>query len=60
MNDGRHDAYVEVWTAPCDIGEGEEAPGWREKQVCLAIATQMAYIVPIGVNLEKGKKEVKL
>ncbi|KAF8073935.1 thioesterase-like superfamily-domain-containing protein [Lyophyllum atratum] len=61
MNDGRHDAYVEVWTAPCDIGEGKELPGWREKQVCLAIATQMAYVMPFGVNLGKGKKkEAKL
>ncbi|KAF5382670.1 hypothetical protein D9615_002727 [Tricholomella constricta] len=61
LNDGRHDAYVEVWTAPCNLGEGSETSSWREEQVCLAIATQMAYIIPMGVNLERGKKkEVKL
>ncbi|RDB14795.1 hypothetical protein Hypma_016330 [Hypsizygus marmoreus] len=56
LNDGRHDAYVEVWSAPCNIGEGVDTEGWREKQVCLATATQMAYIVPMEVNMAKGKK----
>ncbi|KAG5634440.1 hypothetical protein H0H81_001942 [Sphagnurus paluster] len=61
MNAGRHDAWVEVWTAPCNVGEGSEIPGWREEQVCLAVATQMAYTVPIEVNLARGKKkDVKL
>jgi hypothetical protein len=30
---GRHDAFVEVWTAPSNIGEGKEEAGWREKQL---------------------------
>ncbi|KAG6860359.1 hypothetical protein C0995_012253 [Termitomyces sp. Mi166 len=60
INDGRHDCNVEVWSAPQDIGEGKEVPGWREKQVCIATATQMAYIVPMEVNLERAKKENKL
>ncbi|KAG5729308.1 hypothetical protein E4T56_gene9223 [Termitomyces sp. T112] len=56
VNDSRHDGNVEVWTAPCNIGEGEEVPGWREKQVCIATATQMAYIVPMEVNLVQARK----
>ncbi|KAG6856237.1 hypothetical protein H0H87_006170 [Tephrocybe sp. NHM501043] len=60
LNDGRHDGYVEVWTAPCDIGEGEEVAGWRENQICVAIATQMASIIPMEVNMKRGKSETKL
>ncbi|KAF8895618.1 thioesterase-like superfamily-domain-containing protein [Infundibulicybe gibba] len=52
---GRHDAYVEVWTAPTNIGEGEVDPNWRDKQVCLAVATQMALTIPIEVNRRKGR-----
>ena len=53
---GRHDGYVEVWTAPCNIGEGTEFEGWRENQVCLAVATQMALIVPMEVNHGRATK----
>ncbi|KAG6876760.1 hypothetical protein C0993_000587 [Termitomyces sp. T159_Od127] len=60
MNDNRHDGYVEVWTAPCDIGHGEEIPGWREKQVCIAVAKQMASILPLEANMKRGKSKVKL
>lgn len=56
VTDGRHDGNVEVWTAPCNIGEGNEVPGWREKQVCVATATQMAYILPMEVNLKRAKQ----
>lgn len=52
---GRHDIYCEVWTAPSNIGEGTPASNWREQQVCLATATQMALIVPIEVAEQKGK-----
>ena len=52
----RHDVYVEVWTAPSEIGEGEVEEGWRDKQVCLAIATQMALCVPMEVNLKNAKR----
>ncbi|KAG6860387.1 hypothetical protein C0995_011772 [Termitomyces sp. Mi166 len=60
LNDGRHDGYVEVWTAPCDIGKGKEISCWREKQVCIAVATQMASIIPMEVNMKRGENEVKL
>lgn len=47
MTDGRHDEYVELWTAPTDVGSGaREDPNWREKQVCLAVSTQMALSIP--------------
>ncbi|KAJ3741729.1 thioesterase-like superfamily-domain-containing protein [Lentinula detonsa] len=53
---GRHTSSTEVWTAPCDIGEAVEvAEGWRDDQVCLAVSTQMAVIVPIEKNLGRGK-----
>ncbi|KAF9464120.1 thioesterase-like superfamily-domain-containing protein [Collybia nuda] len=58
LNDpqGRHDMYVEVWTAPCNLGEGKEVDGWRDNQICLAVATQMALTIPIEVNQERGRK----
>ncbi|KAJ7022768.1 thioesterase-like superfamily-domain-containing protein [Mycena alexandri] len=52
---GRHDAYVEVWTAPSDLGQGIEKDGWRENQVCLATATQMALALPMEVNAGRAK-----
>ncbi|KAF8586838.1 hypothetical protein K439DRAFT_1631280 [Ramaria rubella] len=50
MHEGRHDVYVEIWTAPGGIGEGVEEDGWRDKQVCIGIAHQMALTVPSTVN----------
>ncbi|KAJ7617509.1 thioesterase-like superfamily-domain-containing protein [Mycena polygramma] len=52
---GRHDAYVEVWTAPSDLGQGAEAEGWRDAQFCLATATQMALTLPMEVNAGRAK-----
>ncbi|KAJ3733874.1 hypothetical protein DFJ43DRAFT_167953 [Lentinula guzmanii] len=53
---GRHSSLTEVWTAPCDIGEAVEvAEGWQDDQVCLAVSTQMAVIVPMEKNLGRGK-----
>ncbi|GJJ09232.1 hypothetical protein Clacol_003454 [Clathrus columnatus] len=59
MHEGRHDVYAEVWTAPCNVGEGIEVEDWREKQVCLAIGQQVALTLPPGVNERKGR-EAKL
>lgn len=63
---GRHDVYVEVWTAPEDVGaavgsdgsirEGVVKEGWRQEQRCLAIAHQMALVLPMEVNTRKGRK----
>ena len=52
---GRHDTYVEVWTAPTNIGKGTESGNWREHQRCLIVATQMALIVPAEVNRRRAK-----
>jgi len=52
----RHDVYVEVWSAPSNIGEGSPKDGWREEQICLATATQMALVVPMAKNLANGNK----
>ncbi|KAJ3490354.1 hypothetical protein NLI96_g1473 [Meripilus lineatus] len=51
---GRHDTYVELWTAPSNISEGEVRPDWRESQRCLCVATQMALLVSMDVNIRKG------
>ena len=51
---GRHDAYVEIWSAPSrEVLAGKE--NWREEQVCLAVASQVALTVPIEVNERKAK-----
>ncbi|KAF8522119.1 thioesterase-like superfamily-domain-containing protein [Hysterangium stoloniferum] len=54
MDGGRHDVTVEIWTAPSNIGEGKEIEGWREKQVCIGLAYQMASVVPSSVNERKA------
>ena len=54
---GRHDSYAEVWTAPTNIGEGVEAGDWKDKQRCLAVATQMALVVPVEVNSRRSGTE---
>ncbi|KZT27455.1 hypothetical protein NEOLEDRAFT_1176863 [Neolentinus lepideus HHB14362 ss-1] len=54
---GRHETTVEVWSAPSNIGEGQGQPAdvWRDKQVCLAVSSQMALVVPMAVNRRKGE-----
>lgn len=52
----RHDTYVEVWTAPSNIGEGSETEDWKVHQRCLAVGTQMALVVPGDLNRKKGKQ----
>jgi len=55
---GRHEVRSEVWTSPSSVGTGDRVdPNWRENQICVAIATQMALTIPIEVN--KRKAEVK-
>lgn len=48
---GRHDAYVEVWTAPGDAS----APNWREEQRCLAVSSQMGLTIPLEANYRRSK-----
>jgi hypothetical protein len=52
---GRHDCDVEVWSAPCNVGDGEVLEGWRDRQVCLAKATQMAMTMPLTLTRGKPK-----
>lgn len=54
---GRHNARVEVWTAPSGIGQGNIEEGWREKQYCIAVADQMALMLPMDLNLKEGRKD---
>ncbi|KAK7028141.1 hypothetical protein VNI00_014956 [Paramarasmius palmivorus] len=53
---GRHDVHVEIWSAPCNVGEGREVEGWREKQVCMAVSTQTALVIPMEANARMGAK----
>ncbi|KAF7314704.1 hypothetical protein MKEN_00944300 [Mycena kentingensis (nom. inval.)] len=41
---GRHDCHVEIWTAPCELGDKSSpaAENWRDTQICIATSTQMA------------------
>ncbi|KAF7768067.1 hypothetical protein Agabi119p4_7310 [Agaricus bisporus var. burnettii] len=54
---GRHEAYVEVWSAPTNIGEDKLIEGWRDKQICLATATQMALVIPLEEAIKKADRE---
>lgn len=54
---GRHETYVELWSAPSDVGEGFEVDGWRDNQVCLAVANQMSLSLPMEVNLKQGNND---
>ena len=61
LNEGQHDVYVEIWSAPGPIARGEvREEGWRDKMVCIAISTQMALWVSMDVNMRKGKEQSKL
>jgi len=54
---GRHDTYVEVWSAPGDIADGKRVKeGWREEQRCLLVSHQMGLVLPMEVNERKGRK----
>ncbi|KAG8214432.1 thioesterase-like superfamily-domain-containing protein [Butyriboletus roseoflavus] len=54
--EGRHNARVEVWTAPSEIGQGDVAKGWRVNQYCIAVADQMALMLPVELNIRQGTK----
>ena len=57
----RHESSCEIWTAPSNIGVGKPTSDWRDHQMCLAISTQMALVMPMEVNERKGKSNtVKL
>lgn len=65
IHQGRHEQLVEVWSAPGEIGRGEEQEGWRKKSMLLASATQIALSIPIasmktGVQAAVAKINSKL
>lgn len=53
----RHNGRVEVWTAPSCIGQGNIEEGWRDSQYCIAIADQMALMLPMDLNLKEGRRD---
>ncbi|KAJ3532226.1 hypothetical protein NM688_g7454 [Phlebia brevispora] len=58
---GRHETYMEVWTAPANIGDGPETEieGWRDHQRCLAIAYQMHIMVDVDAMPGGSTKQLK-
>ncbi|KAG1748581.1 thioesterase-like superfamily-domain-containing protein [Suillus lakei] len=54
---GRHNAHVEVWTAPSAIGQGKLEVGWRDKQYCIAVVDQMALTLPMDLNHRQGNRK---
>lgn len=58
LQDGRHDNTVEVWTAPCELGDtsARVQEDWRKEQHCLLLATQMALTLPLEVNTSRAAK----
>ncbi|KAJ7348868.1 thioesterase-like superfamily-domain-containing protein [Mycena albidolilacea] len=52
----RHTTSVEIWTAPSNIGEGTPVEGWRDAQVCLAVATQMQLMMSASANEKAGAR----
>jgi len=66
LESGRWNDSVEVWSAPCDIGEKTTAEideKWREKMVCVAVGSQVALMVPPEMNvrhISKGDGKSKL
>jgi len=63
LSEGRHDAHVEVWTAPSPIGssatKNANDDAWRGQQTCLAISNQMALTIPLEVNLRRQNQSEK-
>jgi hypothetical protein len=53
--EGRHDTTCEVWTSPCEIGNGIEEDGWQDRMFCMVSATQSALTVPPAVNFKHAK-----
>lgn len=60
LTEGRHDVLVEIWTAPPGTpGQPPSSPpedGWREKMVCIAVATQMSLTMSAEANQRRGKQ----
>lgn len=54
VRNGRTTDIVELWTAPCSIGDQgrvrDEHEDWREKMVCVAVGSQMGLIVPVTLK----------
>jgi hypothetical protein len=64
LDQGRHDIYGEIWSAPSSIGgaggRDAEDESWRRDMRCVAVTGQMALSVSLDVNRSKGAKKAKL
>ncbi|KAG8739572.1 hypothetical protein FRC10_005432 [Ceratobasidium sp. 414] len=62
LNQGRHDGYCELWSAPSSIGEAgesDESDAWKREMRCIAVANQLALTSSFG-NGARGQKKAKL
>ncbi|KIP03718.1 hypothetical protein PHLGIDRAFT_77125, partial [Phlebiopsis gigantea 11061_1 CR5-6] len=50
----RHETYLEVWTAPTDVGDRNAGTeDWKHHQRCLAICHQTSMIIPLATKKVK-------
>ncbi|KAG9049873.1 hypothetical protein FS837_008795 [Tulasnella sp. UAMH 9824] len=51
LNDGIWSDSTEIWSAPSELGDkGKVDEKWREKMVCVAVASQVAYMASPDIN----------
>ncbi|KAG8714125.1 hypothetical protein FRC08_012340, partial [Ceratobasidium sp. 394] len=55
LNQGRHDGYCELWSAPNSIGEAredDENDAWKREMRCIAVANQLG----LTSSFSRGQK----
>ncbi|KIO33262.1 glycosyltransferase family 90 protein [Tulasnella calospora MUT 4182] len=58
LKDGIWNDATEIWSAPSELGDeatGEIDEKWREKMVCVAVASQVAFMASGDINLRYAK-----
>ncbi|GAA6060481.1 hypothetical protein JCM10212_007112 [Sporobolomyces blumeae] len=55
---GRHDLTVEVWTAPCDLGDSAKSVSkdWRSEARLVGVSTQMALTTTMAFNQSRDTR----
>ncbi|KAG8910592.1 hypothetical protein FRC00_007934 [Tulasnella sp. 408] len=59
LKDGIWNDSTEIWSAPAELGDEpvETDEKWREKMVCVAVASQVAFMAPPDLNLRYAKED---
>ncbi|KAG8977583.1 hypothetical protein FRB90_008746, partial [Tulasnella sp. 427] len=57
LNDGIWSDTTEIWSAPAELGDekAEVDSKWRENMVCVAVASQVAYMASPDINRRYAK-----